>query len=363
MKYFYITFFAIMLSIGSCQEEKIIDKTHTEDGIPIVYYTRHITGDSILLLFRELGIEPSGKVAVKVHFGEDGNDNYLSPELSKPLTLAYNGILVETNILYNSRRAVMESHIDLAKEHGFTFAPIDILDSDGDSVIKCNTKHYKRVIVGKKFFDYDTYIIFSHFKGHGMSGYGGAIKNIAMGLASPTGKKAQHASYIPDIDLDKCIDCGICARACPSQAIEISPVWIDKSKCTGCGQCVTECPQKAVSLSTFSRELFMERLCDYTDVISKQRPMIYVNIAANISALCDCAKKDPEVFMDDVGVFASTDIIAIEQASYDMVNKYHGSADAFEKGGKGSGIYQIDYAADSLKMGSKKYKLVIIDED
>lgn len=362
MRYANLVVLWLCFWVMSCGEKKVESRTHTEEGIPIVYYTRHITGDSILMLFKELGVEPKGKVAVKVHFGEDDNDNYLSPELSKPLTLAYNGTLVETNVLYSSRRSVTDTHIELAKEHGFTFAPIDILDSEGDSIINCNTKHYKKVVVGKKFFNYDTYIIFSHFKGHGMSGYGGAIKNIAMGVASPMGKKAQHASYIPDIDLDKCTDCGICARACPSEAIESSPAWIDQSKCTGCGQCVSECPQKAVSLPSFSREIFMERLCDYTDVIQKQRNMIYVNVAANISALCDCARKDPGVFMDDVGVFASTDIVAIEQASYDMVNKYHGSADAFEKGGTGSGIYQIDYAGDTLKMGSKKYKLVNIDK-
>lgn len=353
---FVISFVGLVLF--SCTTKP---KDRAEDGTPIVYYTKNITGDSILLLFKQLGVTPEGKVGLKVHFGEDGNDNYLSSDLSRPLTLAYDATLVETNVAYSGPRAQTDTHVELAKRHGFTFADIDIQDADGDTIVPCNTDHYKSVRVGKHFFDYDSYIIFSHFKGHGSSGFGGAIKNIAMGLASPAGKKAQHSNKIPNIDLDKCIDCGICAKYCAQEAISNNPIQIDGSKCSGCGQCITECPQQALSDPQFNRDIFMERLVDYSKALTSMRKMYYVNVMANISALCDCANTYQTPFMDNVGVVVGTDIVAVEQAAYDLVNKAHGTTDAFAEAGRGSGLHQINYA-DSLKMGSRKYILVNIDE-
>ncbi len=361
MKTTLLSLLTLFVVATSCTSSKVTGD-RTEDGTPIIYFSRHISGDSILILFERLGIKPEGKVGLKLHFGESGNPNHLSAELSKPLTLAYDATLVETNVAYSGERAKSDTHKALAKRHGFDFAPIDIQDEFGDTTIACDTKHYTSVSAGKSFFDYDSYIIFSHFKGHGSSGYGGAIKNIAMGLASPSGKRAQHSGDIPSVDPEKCLDCGLCARYCAQEAITNRPMQINGSKCNGCGQCVTECPYDALYKIEYSRELFMERLVDYTKGLIAQRPMYYVNVMANISALCDCARTYQKPFMNDVGVVVGTDIVAVEQAAYDLVNKAHGTEDAFENGGKGTGKHQITYA-EQEGLGTTKYILIDIDKE
>ena len=167
----------------------------------VVYFCSDITPENILKLYEAMGLDMSAykNVGLKIHFGEDGNKNFLSPELVRPLVEKTNATLVETNVLYVGKRRYTQSHLALAKEHGFTFAPIDILDDEGETVypVQKNFKFCKNVRTGSHFEKYDFYIVYSHFKGHGSSGFGGAIKNVGMGMASPGGKMAIHANNYP----------------------------------------------------------------------------------------------------------------------------------------------------------------------
>ncbi len=285
-------------------------------------------------MYQKIKDSVKGKVAVKVHFGEEGNQNYLKPGLSKPLVQLLKATYVETNVLYSGPRQKTESHIKLAKAHGFGFAPIDILDSEGEKIYRCSTACYSGVLAGNHMDRYKTFIIFSHFKGHGLAGFGGAIKNVAMGLASRMGKRAMHADYVPDYDTSKCIRCGTCVAQCPGQAITINPLHIDIRKCIGCGQCLKDCPVQSFSASKdrVSAELFNRRLVEYAKVLSDNNHFVYISVLANISPDCDCARNADKPFVGDIGVLASTDIVAIEQASLDLVNKAHKCKDAFLKG-------------------------------
>ncbi|MDR0790614.1 MAG: DUF362 domain-containing protein [Bacteroidales bacterium] len=338
-----------------------------QSDLPVVYFVKDITPENIVKLYDSLGVNFKGKTGVKVHFGEDGNRNFINPELYRPLMKKVNGTFVETNVLYVGKRRFTDSHIEVAKKHGFTFAPIDIIDADGEKdidVTDLHLKHYKRVKTGTHFFDYDNYIILSHFKGHGSAGFGGAIKNLAMGFASPGGKMAQHASDVPVInDVANCIGCGSCVQNCPGNAISLvdGKAVIDPEKCLGCAKCIAECPLKLIApdRKQLAENVFLERLVEYAYVYQREKPMVYINVLANISASCDCSARAPLPFTQDIGIVASKDIVAIEKASHDLVAKGHNCEDAFLKESGVSGLGQVNYA-EQLGMGKQKYRLVEI---
>lgn len=335
------------------------------DSIAIVYFIKDITPENVLKLYKAMGVEYKGKTGVKIHFGEDGNKNFLNPELTRPLMQYTKATWVETNVLYVGKRRFTDNHIKLAKEHGFTFAPIDILDSEAEaeySTKGMGFKHYKKIKYGSHFDNYDNYIIYSHFKGHGSAGFGGAIKNLAMGFASPGGKMAQHASDVPVIsDASKCIKCSNCINNCPADAISYvnDVITIDKEKCIGCAKCIAECPKRIIKPESTNLEtnVFLERLVEYACMFTRKKPMVYINVLANISSSCDCSARAPLPFTQDIGILASKDIVAIEQASHDLVAKGHNCEDAFLKESGVSGLGQIEYA-QKLGMGTRKYKLV-----
>jgi uncharacterized protein len=327
----------------------------------VVYFTRSITPEAVQKIYTYLQNKPAGNIAIKVHFGEEGNKNYLPASLIEGLCKDLNATLVETNVLYGGERGSTDSHIALAKRHGFTFAPIDILDSEGNLAYDCQLKHFSKVYTGSHFENYDGYVIFSHFKGHGSAGFGGAIKNISMGLASSEGKRFLHRGNYPVYNDSLCTKCNLCVKACPTKAITISPVNIDHLKCTACGKCIAVCPVKVYSTPANGKKDFLERLVEYTYVLTKKKPMVYINVLANISADCDCFSRAAKPFIPDIGILASNDIVALEKASHDLVDKAHNCSDAFLKENSVSGKHQIEYATE-LGMGNKDYRLVDIDK-
>lgn len=359
--------FCCLLSSFVVSAQRIDEKDYNgQKDVSVVYFIREITPENVLKLYDALGVDFKGKTAVKLHFGEDGNKNYLDPELTRPLMQKTKATWVETNVLYVGKRRFTDSHLKLAKEHGFTFAPIDILDSDGEIDIPTDgmgLKHFKKVKYGKHFMDYDNYIIYSHFKGHGSAGFGGAIKNMAMGFASPGGKMAQHAADFPQINNpEKCVACGNCVNNCPAEALSLEGgIHIDTTKCIGCAKCTAECPLRLFSPKKVSLEgdTFLERLVEYAYVGWSKKPMVFINVLANISAVCDCSSNAPKPFTEDIGMVASKDIVAIEQASFDLVAEGHKCEDPFLKESGKSGLSQIDYAS-KLGMGNKKYVLIEI---
>lgn len=331
-------------------------------GESIVYFTTDLTPDGVMKVYDRIRGEVRGKVALKVHFGEEGNDNYIRPEMIRDLQAATQATLVETNVLYPGPRHSTKSHLELAYRHGFGFAPIDILDSDGETVFPASAGHFNEIRVGSHQDNYDTYIIFSHFKGHGMSGFGGAIKNVSMGLASITGKLALHASHYPFTEPSKCIGCGLCLRDCAGEAITLNPVVVDPSKCVGCGKCIQTCPQKVFSVpwKKGDKAVFMEKLADYAKAISGHSHMVYINVLSHISPDCDCMDRARPPFVQDIGVLSSLDPVALDAACMDLVDRKYGSSDAFQDVNSVSGRRQLEYG-QKIGLGNTRYRLVRLD--
>lgn len=302
------------------------------------------------------------KVGIKVHFGEKGCTTYLNPEIARAVynkikTLGKEPSLVECNVLYKGSRTNSTDHIQTAREHGFTNMDIDILDGEnGDEFIEMNGCK-----IGKRIEKYDSMIVLSHFKGHGMAGFGGAIKNIGMGFGSRAGKLDMHSNVKLSIN-NNCIGCGICIKNCNADAISMinGKAVIDRDKCEGCAMCIAVCPNKAVEVPWEGRtsQNLQKRTAEYAAaVISRLPNMVFINVLQNITPHCDCMESIQQPMMQDVGFLYSTDIVAIDKASLDLANKY--------SEGKFEGINEIDKDqqikfAEDLNLGNSQYELVEI---
>ena len=307
------------------------------------------------------------KIPLKVHFGEKGNHTFIKSE-------NYLGIIdflqkreietcyMETSVMYGGQRHNRKLHIKTAQEHGFTQLPIIIADGEQGEVfaeVEINQKNFKTCKIGKAFLDYAQLIVISHFKGHTLAGFGGAIKQLAMGHAAKGGKMAMHMGIKPHIINRKCIKCNLCKTRCNEQAITIGKKsFIDHEKCVGCGACVSICPQKAVSIFTLKSVLhfigignnFQEKIVEYALAAQKGKNNIYINFAMNITSGCDCEPRKMKILMEDVGIFISTDPVAIDKACHDIIK---------EKGKKFRGAKQFEYAR-SIGLGSPDYILIEI---
>jgi uncharacterized Fe-S center protein len=248
-------------------------------------------------------------------------------------------------------------HRKLAEEHGFTQLPVVIADGEyGENfeAVEINKKHFKSCKIAKEIASQKQLIVISHFKGHKLAGFGGAIKQLAMGGASRAGKLEQHTTSKPFIIPFLCKKCGACMRYCPAKAINIGIIpWINRKKCTGCSGCMAICPQRAI-LCNFLHSFFHafpERLVEYAYASQKNQSNIYMSFALNITKGCDCEGHAMSPIAPDIGIFASTDPVAIDQACLDMLDKKTGKKMFAGK------RYQLDYAQE-IGLGQKDYKLI-----
>jgi uncharacterized Fe-S center protein len=269
-------------------------------------------------------IELPKKMPLKVHFGEEGNHTFIKPEcyIGVINSLQKRGVetcYIETNVLYKGERRDSQSHIGLARRHGFIDLPIIIADNAGYDEVPINGKHFKKCKIGKDFKKYDGFTVMSHFKGHAEAGFGGALKQLGMGFASRAGKLQQHTDNVPFIKTDRCIACGICTENCHYKAISIKKLAkIDSTKCVGCAMCVGSCSQNAIK-NDWSASHFTEKLAEYAVAAAAGKKNIYLNFLGQITEQCDCTKKDMKPIVSDIGVFASTDPVAVDSACLDAL--------------------------------------------
>jgi uncharacterized Fe-S center protein len=337
--------------------------------------------------FGEL-IEKDDLTAIKLHFGERGNDGYINPVLVRSVVdrvKARGGkpFLTDTNTLYSGSRHNSVDHLITALEHGFdltvTGAPLIISDglrSDNVKEVQIGKKHFASVKLAGDIVTADSMIVMSHFKAHEMAGFGGAIKNLAMGGAPAIGKKEQHACRMI-VNRDSCIGCGKCRAVCPEGSISIDEkkAAIATERCIGCGECMTVCPEKAIELDwTSAITPFMERMTEYAYGVAKphERRMGYMNFLTDITPDCDCCPWSDAPIVPDIGFLASTDPVAIDQASFDLVNAQLGASGSMLEHGLEAGAdkfhglrgfteptVQLSYG-EEIGLGSRKYELVTL---
>ena len=273
------------------------------------------------------------RVGLKVHFGEAGNDNHLDPEFVRAAAVAvsyYNlqPVQIETTALYRGRRQSAAEHLKVAEEHGFgmerTLAPIEILDGlNGEKSYEVPLDSTRvpvaRLAGGLRHISY--IINLAHFKGHFVTGFGGVIKNLSMGLAAKAGKLEMHSHSRPFVDAERCVSCGACVEYCPHDAINYFQyvARIGRS-CTGCCGCLPVCRQGAIRIKwNAASGTIQHKMVEYCRAVLQGRRVFNFNFAVRITPNCDCYPQTENPFMEDVGVFGSTDLVACEQAAFDRV--------------------------------------------
>ncbi len=286
--------------------------------------------DSFLKLFERLIevsqglsiIKQNAPIAVKTHFGEDGNIFFVTPLYVRrvvELVRKAGGrpFLTDTTTLYSGRRFKGDTHIELAKEHGFDFAPIIIADGlYGDEYYEVNGSKIARL-----FKNIDTMVCISHFKGHLVTGFGAALKNLGMGCAAKGGKLSMHSRSRPFIEKEKCTFCLKCYNYCAYSAIEKNKnhVVINQNKCTGCAGCMSICPERAIRFSWSAASEEVQRgIARYTADVVRDKKVFYINFLTNITPDCDCLYNAEPPICPDIGILAGFDPVAIDQASYDL---------------------------------------------
>ena len=315
--------FAAMCGCTNAGSKTTATANEEKKTLPKVYMFKEISSDNLIKIYEALGREAKGKVAVKLSTGEPGNNNYLNPELIKGLVQKVNGTIIECNTAYAGGRTNTENHLKAAEEHGFTaIAKVDIMDAEGDTALPVkNGKHLKEDFVGKNFLDYDFTVVLSHFKGHPMGGFGGAIKNISIGIASSEGKAWIHSA---------------------GQTKDQEEVWNNLP------------PQ----------DDFLESMAEAAEAVSSHcgDNILYISVANNLSVDCDCVATPEAPEMGDIGILASLDPVALDRACVDMVraSEDEGKAALIERIDSRNGMHTLDHA-EQLGLGSQKYELVKLD--
>ena len=289
-----------------------------------VYFTKEITPESVVKMYETLGVKLPGKVAVKLHSGEQGNQNYIRPEFVKAIVEKVNGTVVECNTAYDGARNYTDKHKKLMEDHGWTkYFDVDIMDAEGPDLVLDipNGKILKENFVGKDMAKYDSMLVLSHFKGHPMGGYGGALKQLSIGCASSEGKSWIHSA---------------------GQSKDQTKIWGNLPE----------------------QDRFLESMADAASSVVKHfgNNIVFINVMCNLSVDCDCCAVAEDPCMKDIGILASTDPIAIDQACIDLVynSKDPGRDHFVARVERQHGIHTIEAAAE-LGFGTREYELIKID--
>ncbi len=289
-----------------------------------VYFTKDISSEALIKIYETLGRELNGKVGVKISTGEPGGHNFLNPKLIEPLVSKLGGTIVECCTAYGGKRQDPKEHWKAIKDHGFfDIAPCDIMDEFGEKSIPIEGgRHLKEDIVGEHIDSYDSFLLLSHFKGHTMGGFGGALKNMSIGMASTKGKLNIHSA---------------------GTSLDQEYVW-------------SHLPAKDDFLESMAEAC--KGVIDYVG----EDNLLYISVANNLSVDCDCDSNPATPKMADIGIFASTDPVALDQACYDAVinSTDPGKADLIERMNSRHGIHTVEEAF-RLGLGNREYNLVSID--
>ncbi|MCG7844233.1 MAG: DUF362 domain-containing protein [Methanomassiliicoccales archaeon] len=348
--------------------------------------------DKMERLLRRAGLERmdlDGKmVAIKMHMGEPGNLAYLRPNLAAVLVKMVKGkggkaFLTDCNTLYLGKRSNAVDHLNSAMENGFNRIAVgcDVIIADGlkgneQREILIEQELCRTAKIGSAIAEADVVISLSHFKGHDLTGFGGAIKNLGMGSGSRCGKLEMHASSKPKVDSKKCVGCGQCIKNCPEQAISLDAkkkAVIDQQKCVGCGQCVAVCRYGAPQVEwEKSSEIVSKKIAEYAYAVMLGRPGLHINVIMDVSPNCDCWTFNDVPIVPNIGIAASKDPVALDLACAQLVNEasvISGSVldtKGFKKGDKFKAVHPntdwmtgVDHA-QKIGLGRKEYELVRI---
>ncbi len=293
-----------------------------------VYFTKEITPESLVKIYKKVGYDLKGNVGIKISTGEPGGHNYLKPELIKNIVEYLNGTIVENCTAYGGKRQKLEDHLKCVEDHGFTkIAKVDILDSEGEFSIpvKDGCKHLKEDIVGSHLENYDSLLMLSHFKGHAMGGFGGALKNMSIGVASTKGKLNIHAAG--------------------GKNLNQMYVW-------------SHLPEQDDFLESMA-----EACSAVMDYYEKRKGIVYINVINNLSVDCDCDSNPEKPCMNDIGIVASIDPVAADRASLDLIYKSNdpGRDHFLERVETRHGAHTIEHAV-TLGLGTTYYKFIDIDK-
>lgn len=283
-----------------------------------VYFSKELKPETLIKLYEVIGVDLQGKVAVKLHSGETGNQNFLKPDFFKPMIEKAKGTVVECNTAYEGTRNTTPKHWETMKNHGWTqHFDVDIMDEEGDIILDIpNGKQIKKNYVGDHIKKYDSMLVLSHFKGHPMGGFGGALKQLSIGVASSFGKAYIHGAGEPE------------------------KLW------------------------TADHDSFLESMADAASSVVNyfDGNIVYINVMKNMSVDCDCCAVAEDPCMKDIGILASTDPIAIDQACLDLVYNSNdpGKDHLIERIESRNGVHTVE-AADKLGFGSREYEFIEID--
>jgi len=334
-------------------------------------------------------IDEGDLVAIKLHFGEEGNTGYVQPIFLREVVRRVRKqggkpFLTDCNTLYRGKRANAVDHLACAIHNGFSFAtinaPIIIADGldgrDGVDVPISGFKHFECVRLGAAAVHADAMVVVTHVKGHEATGFGGAMKNVGMGLGTRAAKQRMHSDLKPQVIAEKCTACARCVKSCPVKAIALVDklAVIDYSLCYGCGECVAACPYGAIGIQWKTEpEAIQEKIVEHCAgaLAEKDGKVVYLSFVTNVSPDCDCWHFSDASVVPDIGVLASTDLVAIDQAAYDLVTAANGLPGSRGEGlGAGSDKFReitgIDGSAamryaEECGLGTRSYDLKTLE--